>query len=393
MAKYKLEDIFDLQMGKTPSRDNPEYWNTCDNKWISISDLTQNGKYIIETKEYISDLAVKENNMRIIPANTVVMSFKLSIGKTAITSEDMYSNEAIMSFRDKHVVDLMPEYVYYLFKHINWDRGTNKAVKGKTLNKATLSKREIEVFPINKQKRIVDILNKVSAVIEAHKQELQHLDVLIKARFVEMFGDPELNDKEWPCKTLGDVLSVEPQNGLYKPQSAYKQDGTGTPIVRIDAFYDGKVTDFNKLRRLVCSDAEKEKYILQENDIVINRVNSIEYLGKCAQIIGMREPTVYESNMMRFHVDETRVDPCFMTRLLCSTFIYRQILNRAKKAVNQASINQRDVQSFTVIIPPIDLQKQFASFVNQVDKSKAAVQKSLDKTQLLFDSLMQKYFG
>ena len=107
----------------------------------------------------------------------------------------------------------------------------------------------------------------------------------------------------------------------------------------------------------------------------------------------MREPTVYESNMMRFHVDETRVDPCFMTRLLCSTFMYRQILNRAKKAVNQASINQSDVQSFTVIIPPIDLQKQFADFVQHVDKSKAAVQKSLDETQLLFDSLMQKYFG
>lgn len=208
-----------------------------------------------------------------------------------------------------------------------------------------------------------------------------------------MFGDPELNDKEWPCKTLGDVLSVEPQNGLYKPQSAYKQDGTGTPIVRIDAFYDGKVTDFNKLRRLVCSDAEKEKYILQENDIVINRVNSIEYLGKCAQIIGMREPTVYESNMMRFHVDETRVDPCFMTRLLCSTFIYRQILNRAKKAVNQASINQRDVQSFTVIIPPIDLQKQFASFVNQVDKSKVGAWKFLPQGQHLSGSLTQKCFG
>ena len=78
-------------MGKTPSRNNPNYWNTNDNKWIAIGDLSQSGKYICETREWISDSAVKESGIRMIPANTVVMSFKLSIGKTAITSENMYS--------------------------------------------------------------------------------------------------------------------------------------------------------------------------------------------------------------------------------------------------------------------------------------------------------------
>ena len=97
--------------------------------------------------------------------------------------------------------------------------------------------------------------------------------------------------------------------------------------------------------------------------------------------------------MMRFHVDESRINPCYITRLLCSPFIYKQILNRAKKAVNQASINQRDVQNLKILIPPVELQKQYAAFVAQVDKSKVAVQKSLDETQLLFNSLMQKYFG
>ena len=107
----------------------------------------------------------------------------------------------------------------------------------------------------------------------------------------------------------------------------------------------------------------------------------------------MVEPTVFESNMMRFHVKESEIDPCFLTRLLCSTFVYNQILNRAKKAVNQASINQGDVQSFRIIVPPINLQTQFSAFVAQIDKSKSAIQKSLDETQLLFDSLMQEYFG
>ena len=85
--KYKLKDIFDLQMGKTPSRKNSEYWNSADYKWISIADLSKSRKYISDTKEYLSESAVEESGIKVIPANTVVMSFKLSIGKTAITRQ------------------------------------------------------------------------------------------------------------------------------------------------------------------------------------------------------------------------------------------------------------------------------------------------------------------
>ena len=136
----RLDEIFDLQMGKTPSRNNPDYWNSGDNKWISIADLSKCGKHITDTKEYLSDKAIEESGISQIPANTVIMSFKLSIGKIAITSEPMFSNEAIMSFRDKKVIDILPDYVYYMFLGKDWDEGINKAVMGKTLNKATLSK-------------------------------------------------------------------------------------------------------------------------------------------------------------------------------------------------------------------------------------------------------------
>ena len=133
--EYRLDELFDLQMGKTPSRNTPEYWDSEDHKWISIGDLSKCGKYIYETKEYLSDKAVEESGINQIPANTVIMSFKLSIGKTAITAEPMYSNEAIMSFRDKKVIPLLPDYIYYMFSGRDWDAGTNKAVMGKTLNR------------------------------------------------------------------------------------------------------------------------------------------------------------------------------------------------------------------------------------------------------------------
>ena len=193
--KYKLKDIFDLQMGKTPSRNNQDYWNTDENKWISIADLSKNEKYIKETKECLSDDAVRESGIKIIPANTVVMSFKLSIGKTAITAEDMYSNEAIMAFHDKHVVELLPEYIFYMFKYKNWDEGTNKAVMGRTLNKATLAEIEIEICSIEKQRKIVEVLNKMMNVLLGRKNELQLLDNLIKARLNKIAA-------RWPAKAV-----------------------------------------------------------------------------------------------------------------------------------------------------------------------------------------------
>ena len=391
--EYALSELFTLQMGKTPSRDNSSYWKKSENNWISIADLTNSGKYISNTKETLSDSAVAESGIKKIPANTVIMSFKLSLGKVAITEKEMYSNEAIMAFIDKGVEKISPEYLYYLLRAKDWSKGTNKAVMGATLNKATLSTIKIQLHEYDNQLEIVNMLNRVSSSIDFRKQQLTKLDELIKARFVEMFGDLVENPKQFPCMLLGSIMTVMPQNGLYKPQSAYVQDKFGTPILRIDGFYNGKVTDFNNLKRLCCTDFEKERYLLVENDIVINRVNSIEYLGKCARISGLQEDTVFESNMMRFHLDDSKVNSTYITTVLCSQYIYRQILTRAKKAVNQASINQGDVQSLNVVVPPLSLQNQFADFVAEVDKSKVEVQKALDQTQLLFDSLMQQYFG
>ena len=284
------------------------------------------------------------------------------------------------------------DYLCYYFRF----HRPNKLVKDAaypSISLADIGCLEIEIPEGNEVTQIVDALKRVESIINLHCQQITALDTLIKARFVEMFGEPETNPMQWKVAPLKQLMTVEPQNGLYKPQSDYVQDGSGTPILRIDAFYDGRVTDFSLLKRLICSDTEKQRYLLCENDIVINRVNSIEYLGKCAHITGMAEDTVFESNMMRFHLDEKVINAEFATHLLCSKYIYNQILRRAKKAVNQASINQGDVQSFVMLVPPLELQNQFAAFVAQIDKSKVVVQKALDEAQVLFDSLMQQYFG
>ena len=288
--------------------------------------------------------------------------------------------------------NVLPEYLYYVVRHMHLE----KYFTGATIPHIYFRDYKNEKFnldSLDKQAEIVKILAKAESVILKRRQQLTELDNLIKARFAEMFGDPEINSFDWPVCTLKELVSIEPQNGLYKPQSAYVQDGSGFPIVRIDAFYNGRITNFSTLKRLECSESEVQRYLLQENDIVINRVNSIEYLGKCAHIKGLLEETVFESNIMRLHLADTVMNAVFATKLLCSQYIYKQIMMRAKKAVNQASINQQDVLSFRMFVPPLELQEQFAAFVEQTDKSKVVVQKALDEAQTLFDSLMQEYFG
>ena len=212
-VKYKISDIFDLQMGKTPSRDEQSFWNSNDYKWVAISDFDE-CKYIENTSEYISSQAVKNTGIKIVPKNTVIMSFKLSIGKVAITKEDMYTNEAIMAFFNKGVVNIELSYLYYLLKSYKWDLLAQRAAKGKSLNKEILNNATLCFHSnIQTQKEIVAVLDKVTSLISMRKKQLEKLDILVKSKFIEMFGDPVLNPKGWEKKKLG-MLEMAPMTHL-----------------------------------------------------------------------------------------------------------------------------------------------------------------------------------
>ena len=387
--KYKLEDLFDLQMGKTPARNNPEYWNSADNKWLSIGDLSKCGKYITNTKEYLSDTAVEESGISLIPENTVVMSFKLSIGKTAITSEPMYSNEAIMSFRDKRVVPILPDYLYYMFSAKDWDEGTNKAVMGKTLNKATLAKVTIDVHSPTEQRKIVDTLDKVASVIGARRQQLSALDDLIKARFVEMFGDPEFNTKSWSVQALDNLCEVGSSKRIYQNEQSLE----GIPFWRISDLItkmDTGVADsglfipegkYNELK-----DANLVPIV---GDIL---VTSRGTLGRC-YIVKEEDRFYFQDGMISWLSEfDRRITPLYLQHLFTMPGFRKQIDSmQAGSTVAYLSIAM--LKKLQVMVPSKDTQDRFAAFVAQIDKSKSVIQKSLDETQLLFDSLMQQYFG
>ena len=362
--RVKLKDIFDLQMGKTPSRSNLEYWNTTDYKWISIADLTKTSKYIFETKEYLSKSAIKDSGIKVIPANTVVMSFKLSIGKTAITKEDMYSNEAIMAFKDKHVINILPEYIFYLFKYKNWEEGSNKAVMGKTLNKATLSEIEVEICSIEKQRQIVSILDKIMSSVDGRKQELQLLDELIKARFVEMFGDPVANDKGWKMKPLLDMGKCK--NGM---NFHYDDSGVEISCLGVGDFKDLSVIDNTKKLSIVSlNEMPSEEYLLKDGDIVFVRSNgNKDLVGRSLAIYPGKLPTTFSGFCIRYRIHDDEITVPYLLRVLKMESMRKKMAGRG---ANIQNLNQQILGTLVIPVPPIELQNQFVDFVRAIDKSK-----------------------
>lgn len=389
--EYKLEELFDLQMGKTPSRNNSDYWNTKDNKWISIADLSKCGKYIGETKEYISDDAVENSGISKIPANTVVMSFKLSIGKTAITAEDMYSNEAIMSFHDKHIVNLTPEYVYYLLLAHDWTDGTNKAVMGKTLNKATLSKVKVNIHPSEEQAEIVACLNSVASVISARQRQLEKLDDLVKARFVELFGELDKNPYGWKLSSLG-ALIVSCEAGWSGTGTQRKKRDGEVAVLKVSAVTKGYFIPSEC--KVLDNQSNIKKYIYpQTGDLLFSRANTREMVGATVVITEDFPEHILPDKLWKIRFVEA-ANVWYMKYALSSKPI-RSIFSSISTGTSGSmyNVSMEKFKSIEIPLPPLNLQNQFAAFVTQTDKSKAAIQKALDEAQLLFDGLMQKYFG
>ena len=391
--RYKLGEIFNLQMGKTPDRHSPKFWNEGTEPWISIADLTKCIKYIENTAEKITATAVDESGIKIIPKNTVIMSFKLSIGKVAITPKEMYSNEAIMSFIDKGVLKIEPVYLYYLLMHKDWDTDTNKAVMGKTLNKATLSQMTVNIHGYSEQLEIIKALDAASSIIAARKQQLTELDNLIKARFVELFGDPMDNPLGLDRVNISTVIGGKVSNGFFAKRDDYCNDGN-VKVLGVAHVVNRMYSNIEDLPTTNGSETDIIKYGVKYGDMLFCRSSLVAAgIGK-ASIVPQGTPNnvLFECHVIRLPLDLDKCVPEFMQVLSTTDYFRNQVISRSKTAT-MTTIGQDGILKTDIILPPLEFQRQFLQFVKQTDKSKAVIQKALDEAQLLFDSLMQKYFG
>lgn len=383
----KLVDIFNLQMGKTPARNNKAYWNDGEYDWISISDLGNYKKYISSTKEKITELAIKESGIKKVPSHTLLMSFKLSVGKTAITKCEVYTNEAIMAFIPKHKYDVYIDYFYYLFSWKDWSNDTSRAVMGATLNKSTLGQIMVKIPPLDEQCKIAETLDKVCNLIAKRKEQLEKLDLLVKSKFVEMFGNPENNSNNFQIEKLSKYLNVI---GGYAFKSVNFLD-VGIPILRIGNINSGHFKPVNMV--FWKEDFTLEKYKVYPNDLVMSLTGIVgkdDYGNVC--ILG-NEYDEYYLNQRNAKLQMTgNLNKWYLMQILKFPSV-KSKLTGISRGVRQANISNRDILNLCIPIPPIELQNQFAEFVQQTEQTKTIINQSLEKLETLKKALMQEYFG
>ena len=175
-----VKDEFKLSMGKTPARNNPECWDNGNHKWVSISDMSSYARYTGDTSEYITDYAIADSGIKPVPKGTIIMSFKLSIGRTAITSEDIYTNEAIMAFADFDEKKFNIDFLHFLIANKNWLLGAKQAVKGQTLNKESIGNAKIIIPPIEMQEQFASIYNQADKSKFELRKSIEAIDAVIK---------------------------------------------------------------------------------------------------------------------------------------------------------------------------------------------------------------------
>ena len=364
-------------MGKTPSRDNPDYWNGSET-WVSIGDMNSS-KTISSSKEQITNKAVRESGIKIVPKGCVIMSFKLSVGKVAIAATPLYTNEAIMSFKPKDGYNLLPDFIYYYLRGYKWD-GVNRAAMGLTLNKATISQGRFSYPPIPEQERIVAELDLLSGIIDKQKQQLKELDTLAQSIFYDMFGNPVENDKGWKTSTLKDVAPqksytgiipsidgkywvlnldmVAQQTGEVISKVLFDKDDIGSSTM----CFDTSNVLYSKLRpylnKVVLPDAigygTTELVPLKPNPSLLNRV-FLAYLLRSKAFVDYISVKVAGAKMPRVSMDVLRL--------------------------------------FPIILPQLALQKSFAEKIAAIEQQKDTINRSIAESQKLFDYTMDKYFG
>jgi len=279
------------------------------------------------------------------------------------------------------------------------------SVGHKRVPKDFVSGYELPLPPFAEQKVIADKLDTLLAQVDNTKARLERIPKILKrfrqsvlaaavsGRLTDEWRRGRPNNPSWVALRLGALIKNGPQNGIYKPLKLY---GSGSLIIRIDSFYDGQISCWGKLKRVKIEAAEIEKWQVHQGDLLINRVNSIEYLGKSALVGELSEPAVFESNIMRLSLDRAKAAPEFISLFLRSPAGIAQLRSNAKLAVNQASINQGDVKNCSMELPGLDEQTEIVRRVDQLfvhaDHLEQQVNNAMARVGNLTQSILTKAF-
>ena len=384
----KLGELGKIITGNTPKTSDAQNYESNDICFVKPSDFTDNEITEIHQSEfYIS--AYAKDKARVLPTDSILVTCIGIIGKVAINKVPCAFNQQINAIiPERKICD--PRYVAYAIQNVQPQmQNTANAAVVPILNKTQFSNIEIPLPSLETQKQIVEFLDKVTSLISLRKQQLAKLDELVKARFVEMFGDFEVNPKEFPVYHLCELCDVGSSKRIYQEE----QSISGIPFL--------KVADLNELidtGKYLCSTfipLERYEQLLhkeltpKENDILITSRGT---LGKC-YIVQSDDEFYFQDGMISWLSNlSPKVSSIYISYLFAQPYIQKQIESlQAGSTVAYLSIAM--LKKMNVILPPKKLQDDFATFVEHVDQQKQTVQQSLEKLELMKKALMQEYFG
>lgn len=334
---------------------------------ISISN-TQQKIFLDNANHYIdeSDLSLLKGNL--IPAGTIVFAKigeALKLNKRAITScECLIDNNVIGIKPDDNIINLLYFY-YYLLKidMLHYSESTTLP----SVRKSTIEKIKVKIPPIDIQNKRVTILNICHRIIKYKVELLHNLDLLVKSRFVDLFGDIELNDRKWKKIKFGELIKLA-NNGLARRGN----DKEGNIVLRLIELQENLI-NYSDPNRILLTDDEKKRYRLLEGDLLFARVNgNPKNVGRCATFYKYKEQVYHNDHIIRTSCDKSQLDSVFAAYLFNSEYGKNRISRKIKTSAGQYTINQDGLKSIEIILPPIGIQYSFAEFVKQINKLKFA---------------------
>ena len=375
----RFDEVFDLSLGRTPSRGVDSYWNGT-HTWVSIADMSC-GKYISESKECITDKALVETNIPIVKKGTVIMSFKLSIGRVCIADTDLYTNEAIMAFVPKPQYKILSEYLYYYLMCYRWNN-SNEVVLGFTLNKKTISQSIVSIPPLAEQKRIVEILDREFEKIDALKANAERSLQQAKDLFQSALKQ-ELQPKEgWETKRLSDICVITSSKRIFK--SEYVAEG-------IPFYRTKEVKEIaNNLPISVELYISNEKYSEIKNKFGVPQINDllVSAVGTIGEIMVVTDdkPFYFKDGNLVWLKGIQGVHSWYLKYYL------KSIIDDIKNMTRGAAYNALTIEKFQtmdICFSSMAEQKQIVMRLDKLSTLCKALEENYTKTMALCDDMKQ----
>ncbi|PGX34594.1 type I restriction endonuclease subunit R [Priestia megaterium] len=388
----KLSELFELTSGGTPSRKNDAYYKNGNIPWIKTGDLKN--MHLSNSSEFITELGLRESSAKLFPKGTVLIAmYGATIGNCSILSIDAASNQACAAFKPSEKI--LPEFLYYYLTSIK-KRLISLGVGGAqpNISLSILKDIKIPLVSIDKQKKIVMILNRSQELINKRKAQIEALDQLTQSVFLEMFGDPINNPKEWEVKKLKNITNkilsgTTPKGGsqvyiekgitFLRSQNVWKNR-----LVLDDVVYIDKETH-NKMKK----SSLKYGDILMTKTGRINTENSS--LGRAAIFLGKNDSANINGHVYLIRLQKDIINEFIL--FILTTDEYREYIRRVcVGGIDKRQINKEHLEEFPIISPPIELQVQFSNLLTHVEKLKSGMRTSLNELEDNFNSLLQRAF-